>query len=289
MVNFEPIGEIKSPYQNHENIPRQPDIEADGEFILEINSEFKEALNGLEKYDYLIVIFYLNQLDKKDLELVINPTYSSSNEKRGLFATRTPNRPNEIGLSTVGLKYIDKNKIYITGIDAIDGTPVLDIKPYYRSLDSKEETYTYNKDNIVIYTDGACYNNPGPGAYAAIILDEDKEIEITDFEPSTTNNRMELEAVIEALKVVRKNKKIILYSDSNYVVKGINEWIKTWKSRGWKTSSNKAVKNRDLWEKLDEEISKKNVQLKKVKAHSGDEYNEKVDSLAKEEIDKNIK
>lgn len=288
MINFVSIGEVKSPYQDHEQIPRQPDIEAEGEFILEIKPEYSEALKGLEKYDYLIVIFYLNQLDKKELELVINPTYSSSNQKRGLFATRTPNRPNKIGLSTVGLKYIDENKIYITGIDAIDGTPILDIKPYYKSLDSKEESYNYNKDNIIIYTDGACYNNPGPGAYAAIILDEDKEIEITGFEPSTTNNRMELQAVIEALKVVRKNKKIVLYSDSNYVVKGINDWIKNWKKRGWKTSSNKAVKNKDLWERLDEEISKKNVHLKKVKAHSGDEYNEKVDSLAKEEIDKNI-
>jgi tRNA-Thr(GGU) m(6)t(6)A37 methyltransferase TsaA len=288
MINFESIGEIKSPYQDHENIPRQPDIEAEGEFILEIKPEFKKALNGLSKYDYLIVIFYLNKLDKKELDLIINPTYSSSNQKRGLFATRTPNRPNKIGLSTVGLKYIEGNKIYITGIDAINGTPILDIKPYYKSLDSKQESYNYNKDSIIIYTDGACYNNPGPGAYAAIILDEDKEIEITGFEPSTTNNRMELQAVIEALKVIKKNKKIILYSDSNYVVKGINEWIKNWKKRGWKTSSNKAVKNKDLWEKLDEEISKKNVQLKKVKAHSGDKYNEKVDSLAKEEIDKNL-
>ncbi len=288
MINFEPIGEIKSPYQEHVNIPRQPDIEADGEFILEIKSKFQKAITGLEKYDYLIVIFYLNQLDKKELELVINPTYSSSNKKRGLFATRTPNRPNKIGLSTVGLKYIDENKIYITGIDAIDGTPILDIKPYYRSLDSKEESYNYNKDNIIIYTDGSCYNNPGPGAYAAIILDEDKEIDITGFEPSTTNNRMELQAVIEALKIVRKNKNIILYSDSNYVVKGINEWMISWKRRGWKTSANKTVKNKELWKKLDEEISKKNVKLKKVKAHSGEEYNEKVDSLAKEEIDKKI-
>ncbi len=288
MINFESIGEIKSPYQDHENIPRQPDIEAEGEFILEIKPKFKKALNGLSKYDYLIVIFYLNKLDKKELDLIINPTYSSSNQKRGLFATRTPNRPNKIGLSTVGLKYIEGNKIYITGIDAINGTPILDIKPYYESLDSKQESYNYNKGSITIYTDGACYNNPGPGAYAAIILDEDKEIEITGFEPSTTNNRMELQAVIEALKVIKKNKKIILYSDSNYVVKGINEWIQNWKLRGWKTSSNKAVKNKDLWEKLDEEISKKNVQLKKVKAHSGDKYNEKVDSLAKEEIDKNL-
>ncbi|MFO7816023.1 MAG: ribonuclease HI [Halanaerobiales bacterium] len=289
MINFEPIGKIRSPYKDQENIPRQPDIEAEGEFILEIEAKFKKALKGLEKYDYLIVIFYLDQIDKKNLEMIINPTYSSSSKKRGLFATRTPNRPNKIGLSTVGLKYIDENKIHITGIDAIDGTPILDIKPYYKSLDSKEDSYNYNKDNIIIYTDGACYNNPGPGAYAAIILDEDKEVEITGFEPSTTNNRMELKAVIEALKVIKKNKNIVLYSDSNYVVKGINEWIKNWKLRGWKTAGNKKVKNIDLWKKLDQEIDKKNVQLKKVKAHSGDQYNEKVDTLAKNEIEKNIK
>ncbi|HKL12249.1 MAG TPA: ribonuclease H, partial [Halanaerobiales bacterium] len=116
-----------------------------------------------------------------------------------------------------------------------------------------------------------------------------KEIEITGYEPDTTNNRMELRAVIEALQVVKKNKKIILYSDSNYVVKGINEWIKSWKKRGWRTASNKPVKNLDLWKKLDKLFDKKNVKLKKVAAHSGNEFNEKVDKLAKEEIEKKLK
>ena len=288
MIQFESIGKIVTPYSDTDNIPRQPDMDAEGEFILEVKKEYEPALNGLEKYDYLIVIFYLDEIDEEKPQLIINPTYSTSNKKRGLFATRTPNRPNKIGLSTVGLKYIEKNKIYITGIDAINNTPILDIKPYYRSLDSKDEYYNYNKDEIIIYTDGACYKNPGPGGYAAIILDEDKEIEITGFDPETTNNRMELKAVIEALKVIRKNKKIILYSDSNYVVKGINEWIKSWKKRGWKTASNKPVKNIDLWKELDKEFNKKNVKLKKVAAHSGDEYNEKVDTLAKDEIEKNM-
>jgi len=288
MIKFESIGEIISPYNDINSIPRQPDIDAQGEFYLKIKSKYKDAIKGIEKYDYLIVLFYLDKLEKEELDLVINPTYSTSNEKRGLFATRTPNRPNKIGLSTVGIKYIKDNKIYITGIDAVNNTSILDIKPYYRSLDSKDEYYNFNKDEIIIYTDGACYNNPGPGAYAAIILEEDKEIDITGFEPDTTNNRMELKAVIEALKVIKKSKKIILYSDSNYVVKGINEWIKGWKKRGWKTSSDKKVKNLDLWKELDELINKKNVLLKKVAAHSGNKYNEKVDSLAKEEIDKNI-
>ncbi|SRR6056297_731656 len=289
MIQFEPIGKINTPYKKRENIPRQPDMDAEGEFILEINQSLQEGIKGLEKYDYLIVIFYLDKIADKETHLIINPTYSTSNKKRGLFATRTPNRPNKIGLSTVGLKYIEDNKIYITGIDAIDGTPILDIKPYYRSLDSKDEYYNYNKEEIVIYTDGACYKNPGPGGYAAIILDEDKEIEITGYEPDTTNNRMELRAVIEALQVVKKNKKIILYSDSNYVVKGINEWIKSWKKRGWRTASNKPVKNLDLWKKLDKLFDKKNVKLKKVAAHSGNEFNEKVDKLAKEEIEKKLK
>lgn len=288
MIEFESIGEIISPYKDIDNIPRQPDIEAEGEFYLEIKPEYKEAIKGIEKYDYLIVLFYLDKLKDGKLDLIINPTYSTSNKKRGLFSTRTPNRPNKIGLSTVGIKYVKDNKIYITGIDAVNKTPIIDIKPYYRSLDSKDKFYNYNKEEIIIYTDGACYNNPGPGAYAAIILEEDKEIEITGFEPNTTNNRMELKAVIEALKVIRKNKKIILYSDSNYVVKGINEWIEGWKNRGWKTSSAKTVKNIDLWKELDKQISKKNVSFKKVKAHSGDKYNEKVDTLATEEIDKNI-
>jgi tRNA-Thr(GGU) m(6)t(6)A37 methyltransferase TsaA len=288
MIQLEPIGKIKTPYTDLNNIPRQPDLDAEGEFILEMDKKFEKGLNGLEKYDYLIVIFYLDELKDKNVDLIINPTYSTSNKKRGLFATRTPNRPNKIGISTVGIKYIEGNKIHITGIDALDGTPILDVKPYYRSLDSKDEYYNYNKEEIVIYTDGACYKNPGPGGYAAVILDEDKEIEITGYEPETTNNRMELRAVIEALKVVRKNKKIILYSDANYVVQGINEWITSWKKRGWKTASNKPVKNLDLWKELDHLFEKKNVELKKVAAHSGNEYNEKVDSLAKEEIEKNL-
>ncbi|HMA59641.1 MAG TPA: ribonuclease HI [Halanaerobiales bacterium] len=289
MIQFEPIGKIITPYKERKNIPRQPDMDAEGEFILEIDKNLQEGLEGLEKYDYIIVVFYLDKIEDKDPELIINPTYSTSNKMRGLFATRTPNRPNKIGISTVGLKYIEDNKVYISGIDAVNGTPILDIKPYYRSLDSKDEYYNYNKDEIIIYTDGACYKNPGPGGYAAVILDEDKEIEIMGYEPDTTNNRMELRAVIEALKVVRKNKKIVLYSDSNYVVKGINEWIKNWKKRGWRTSSDKPVKNLDLWKKLDKLFDKKNVKLKKVAGHSGNEYNEKVDSLAKEEIEKNIK
>ena len=289
MIQLESIGKIKTPYKDRKNIPRQPDMDAEGEFILEIDKSLQEGIKGLEKYDYLIVIFYLDKIADKETDLIINPTYSTSNKMRGLFATRTPNRPNKIGLSTVGLKYIEDNKIYISGIDAVDGTPILDIKPYYRSLDSKDEYYNYNKEKIVIYTDGACYKNPGPGGYAAIILDEDKEIEITGYKPDTTNNRMELMAVIEALKVVKKNKKIILYSDSNYVVKGINEWIKSWKKRGWRTASNKPVKNLDLWKELDKLFEKKNVKLKKVAAHSGNEFNEKVDKLAKEEIEKKIK
>lgn len=287
MIKFEPIGEIITPYNNNDNIPRQPDIEADGEFVLSINQEYQRGLKGLNKYDYLIVLFYLNKLDE-ETKLIINPTYSTSNKKRGLFATRTPNRPNKIGLSTVGVKYIEDNKIYITGIDALNGTPILDIKPYYRSLDSKDDYYTFNKDEIVIYTDGSCYKNPGPGGYAALIFDDDKEIIIKGFNPDTTNNQMELKAVIEALKAIRKNKSIVLYSDSNYVVKGINEWLKDWKMRGWKTSSNKEVKNLKLWQELDKLINKKKIKFRKVKAHQGNEYNEKVDSLAKKEIENNI-
>ncbi len=288
MINFKPIGTIITPYEDKEEIPRQPDMEAEGDFILEINKEYEAALSGLGKYDYLIVIFYLDKLVHEEPPMVINPTYSTSNKKRGMFATRTPNRPNKIGLSTVGLKYIEENRIHITGIDAFNGSYILDIKPYYKSLDSKDVSYNYNKDEIIIYTDGACYNNPGPGGYAAIIMDEDKEIKITGFDPATTNNRMELKSVIEALKVVKKNKKIIIYSDSSYIVKGINDWMTNWKKRGWKTSSNKLVKNMDLWKELDREINKKEVEFKKVLAHSGDEYNEKVDTLAKQEIEKNL-
>lgn len=146
---------------------------------------------------------------------------------------------------------------------------------------------TEKKKNIYIYTDGACSGNPGPGGYAALIINGDREMKVTGYNPNTTNNRMEMMAVIEGLNKVKEGSYVKVISDSNYVIKGLQEWLSEWKKRGWKTAGKKTVKNQDLWKRLDSLVTKYNIEFIKVKGHSGDEYNERVDSLAKKEIEKN--
>lgn len=142
--------------------------------------------------------------------------------------------------------------------------------------------------NFKVYTDGACIGNPGPGGYAAVILNSDSEKlkTVSGAEKDSTNNRMELKAVIEALKVIPKNSKIELHSDSSYVLNGLSSWIEGWKRNGWKTSSKNEVANRELWEELDNLSDNFELVYKKVKGHSGDYYNEEVDTLAKKEAEK---
>ena len=152
---------------------------------------------------------------------------------------------------------------------------------------------TDEKNVIYIYTDGACSGNPGPGGYAALIIYGDLEEKISGYDPETTNNRMEMMAVIKALNSIkgRINEDTIvkIISDSEYVVKGLQEWLPGWKKRGWKTADRKAVKNQDLWKELDSLVSEFRIELIKVKGHSGDVYNERVDSLARKEIENNYK
>ena len=146
-----------------------------------------------------------------------------------------------------------------------------------------------NTDNkFKVYTDGACLGNPGPGGYAAVILDSDlnRLKTISGKETNSTNNRMELKAVIEVLKLIPAGAKIEIFSDSSYVLNGLSSWIEGWKKNGWKTSSNKEVKNQDLWQELDNLSSKFKLSYQKVKGHSGNHYNELVDDLAKKEAEK---
>ena len=135
---------------------------------------------------------------------------------------------------------------------------------------------------IRIYTDGSCLGNPGNGGWAFLMQDGDKFTAKSGFQKETTNNQMELTAAIEALNynIVRKDE-IILITDSNYVKNGISEWIKNWKKNNWKTATKSNVKNRNLWEKLDELNSKLNVKWEWVKAHNIDKYNNYVDELAR--------
>ena len=145
---------------------------------------------------------------------------------------------------------------------------------------------TFDNINYIIYTDGACLGNPGKGGWAAIIIEPTGEKEIVGCERSTTNNRMELKAVIEALKEIEANSQISLFSDSKYVIDGITKWIKNWKINDWKTTNKKEIKNLDLWMNLDKLTSKFKITWNWVKAHSTDEYNNKVDRLARNEAEK---
>ena len=136
-----------------------------------------------------------------------------------------------------------------------------------------------------IYTDGACSGNPGRGGWGAVIFDNDnKQKNISGSEENTTNNRMELSAAIMALKEVNKNSEITIYTDSTYVKNGITEWVLKWKENGWKNSNKEPVKNKDLWEKLDNLCEQNIVNWKWVKGHASNKYNNLADELATKAI-----
>ena len=139
---------------------------------------------------------------------------------------------------------------------------------------------------INIYTDGACSGNPGKGGWGAYIEAENSVEELSGYENSTTNNRMELTAVIKALEYIQNHVEINIFTDSKYVMDGINSWIKNWKKNNWKTSNKKPVKNKDLWEKLDSLTINQKIKWTWVKGHNGNIGNEKADFLATEAIKK---
>lgn len=145
-----------------------------------------------------------------------------------------------------------------------------------------------NLTEVTIYTDGACSGNPGPGGWAAIIRAMDVEKELSGFEPDTTNNRMELTAALMALEDLKRPCRINLYSDSAYLVSAFNEaWIENWQKRGWKNSAKMPVANRDLWEALWAQHLRHEVLWHKVKGHSDNEYNNRCDKMAVNEIHRN--
>jgi ribonuclease HI len=140
-------------------------------------------------------------------------------------------------------------------------------------------------DAVEIYTDGACRGNPGVGGWAALLRRGEHEKEILGAEPHTTNNRMELTAVIRALEALQRPVEVRVYTDSEYVRRGVTEWLASWKARGWRTADKKPVKNQDLWERLDALIPPHRIEWHWVKGHSGVEGNERVDRLANRAID----
>lgn len=135
--------------------------------------------------------------------------------------------------------------------------------------------------SVVIYTDGACSGNPGPGGWGAILMSGSHSKEIKGGERDTTNNRMELMAAIQALESLKKPCAVDLHTDSQYVMKGISEWIHGWKKRGWTTADKKPVKNDDLWKRLDTARLRHQVKWHWVKGHAGHELNERADELAR--------
>jgi len=134
--------------------------------------------------------------------------------------------------------------------------------------------------DIIIYTDGACSGNPGPGGWGALLIYDDHQKEIMDGAFETTNNRMELTAAIEALNALKHRCRVTLHTDSTYVKDGITKWIENWKNNGWRTAARKPVKNADLWQRLDEAVTRHDITWKWVKGHNGDEGNERADELA---------
>jgi ribonuclease HI len=143
-------------------------------------------------------------------------------------------------------------------------------------------TANNEKGPVVIYSDGACSGNPGPGGWGAILIFGDKRRELSGGEPMTTNNRMELRAATEAFDALTRPCVVEIHTDSQYVRNGIMQWIHRWKANGWRTSSKEPVKNEDLWRRLDEATKRHKVAWYWVKGHAGHDENERADELARE-------
>ncbi len=157
--------------------------------------------------------------------------------------------------------------------------------------DMKSDGKRIQDETIVVYTDGGCHGNPGPGGWGCVVIADGDARELSGGEAQTTNNRMELTAAISALTAIYnterfKDRLVMLYSDSQYVKNGITSWIHSWKKNGWKTSQKKPVLNQELWQKLDALNSALNVSWNWVKGHAGVQWNERCDQLCQEEIAK---
>jgi ribonuclease HI len=142
---------------------------------------------------------------------------------------------------------------------------------------------------VVIHTDGACRGNPGPGGWGALLVSGAHRKELSGFEAMTTNNRMELTAALEALRALKASCQVILWTDSEYLRKGMSEWLPGWKARGWRTATKAPVKNADIWQALDAESQRHQIDWRWVKGHAGDPGNEAADQLANEAIDRGLK
>ncbi|MEK6787875.1 MAG: ribonuclease HI [Pseudomonadota bacterium] len=143
--------------------------------------------------------------------------------------------------------------------------------------------------SVVIHTDGACRGNPGPGGWGALLVAGEHRKQLSGFEALTTNNRMELTAALEALRALKTRCQVTLWTDSEYLRKGMSEWLPGWKARGWRTAAKAPVKNADIWQALDAEAQRHDIDWRWVKGHAGDPGNEAADQLANEAIDRGLK
>jgi len=141
---------------------------------------------------------------------------------------------------------------------------------------------------VEIFTDGACSGNPGPGGWGAVLRYRTVEKELSGYAPSTTNNRMELTAVVESLRALKEPCNLVIYTDSRYLKDGITSWIHTWKRNGWKTSGKTPVKNKDLWEALEAASHKHSIEWRWIRGHAGHAENERADRLARDAICKGL-
>ncbi len=144
------------------------------------------------------------------------------------------------------------------------------------------------KDFIEIFTDGACKGNPGPGGWGVLMRYQEHEKELSGFCPNTTNNQMELLAAIKGIEAVKQKKKIHLYTDSQYLKKGMTEWLEGWKSKNWKNAQKKTIKNKELWQRLDVLNAEHQIKWYWVRGHAGHPENERADALACAAITKNL-
>ncbi len=144
-----------------------------------------------------------------------------------------------------------------------------------------------NDDRVLLFTDGACSGNPGPGGWGALLRYREHEKELSGGEPDTTNNRMEMLAAIHGLETLKRPTRVRICTDSQYVMKGITEWLAGWKRRGWKTADRQPVKNVDLWQRLETALAPHQVEWEWVRGHNGHPENERVDRLARAAIERN--
>ncbi|MBS0271386.1 MAG: ribonuclease HI [Proteobacteria bacterium] len=144
-------------------------------------------------------------------------------------------------------------------------------------------------EKVEIYTDGACQGNPGPGGWGVILRCKGQEKELSGYDPATTNNRMELQAAIEGIKILKRSVEVDLYTDSQYVRNGITKWLFQWKKNNWRLSDKTPVKNQELWEELDKLVQSHHISWHWVRGHSGHPENERADALARSAIENALK